>query len=101
MGYMRGRDIPALRGRSREERVALCRQAYARDRWLIGLRLLNILIFVGIAHSLIEIIRHFGGRLTMWEFFAIYAAVGFPCMMLFHGWVIHPRIQGALELRPQ
>jgi hypothetical protein len=94
MKLERERDIPAFKGKSWRERIALRNQAKERDSWIVPLQLLVYFLCVVPPFALPAWL---GFRISSLALFIIYMVVSLPIYMLFYALFITPRIRRALE----
>jgi hypothetical protein len=99
MKLERERDIPAFKGKSWRERMALRDRAKERDHSIFWLQMLcGLVIFAPI----IAFSHWLGVRLfphsSFLAFVAIYFGLSYPAITVFDGLFITPRIRRALEL---
>jgi hypothetical protein len=95
MKLERERDIPALKGKSWREKMALRGKARDRDISILRLEILGYLLFI-VPMVVVET-RLLPRLFSVLVFVVIYLVFSTPACMLFRSLFITPRIRRALE----
>jgi hypothetical protein len=97
MKFERERDIPALKGKTWRERMALRDRASERDR---SIYLLRLVCGVGIGlifASTMYLMRRLVPHVSLFVVDLVFAALAYVFAIVFYGLFITPRIRRALE----
>ena len=98
MKLERERDIPAFKGKTWRERIALRDRARERDHWIFWIQTLVCLFAItpilGLSHWLG--VRFFP-RWPFTAFAVIYFVLSYPVFTLLNALLVTPRIRKALE----
>jgi len=99
MKFERERDIPAFKGKTWRERMALRDQAAERDRYIYLLRLLCGVGIGLILASTIYLMRRLAPHASLYVSDLVFAGLASVFGVVFYGFFITPRIRRALVSR--
>ena len=91
------RDIPAFKGKTWRERIALRDRAKDLDHWIIWIQILVCIPYAPILVLSHELAARFFPHRPTTAFVVIYAALGYPIFTLLYALFVTPRIRKALE----